>query len=337
MSPRIKYLDSSRGIAALIVFFSHFQLIFLPQFSGSWLSFTPVKFLFDGEAAVLYFFILSGYVLTKSLQKLDSLSLQGYIQFIVRRVLRIYPAFLISLLLYFLIIPHLAIPSGWAYAYWKFGQDTINMLKQALLLVRIPNDPGLRWLPHDWTLSIEISLSFLLPLLALSFRRSPVIILITIYSCIKFLRLDPFVFDFALGVFIASSEKKLLTFASRVNMGLIIALAAILICGGYLIPNFGKYADHLLIHHKSLGLSLLLIFILSNQSVQRNLNRISLFGKISYSFYLIHLLMLLLFFNIFSSGILIFITSILSTILLSYIFFLFIEKPFIKIGHKLTF
>ncbi|MDR0805262.1 MAG: acyltransferase family protein [Enterobacteriaceae bacterium] len=72
-------LDSIRGIACLIVVFSHLSLVFFPQlhlFSVDknvpksnilqYIHELPFGFLYSGTAAVYCFFTLSGYVLARS-------------------------------------------------------------------------------------------------------------------------------------------------------------------------------------------------------------------------------------------------------------------------------
>ncbi|MFO1152906.1 MAG: acyltransferase [Rhodospirillales bacterium] len=69
---KIEQLESLRGLAALIVFFSHFMLAFAPQrhgyipgaIEGSNLMETPLFFLINGTASVSLFFVLSGFVLS---------------------------------------------------------------------------------------------------------------------------------------------------------------------------------------------------------------------------------------------------------------------------------
>ena len=64
-----------RGIAAFVVFLFHFLLGFAPQYHGqeaataipgSNLFETPFFFLINGHAAVMFFFVLSGFVLSYS-------------------------------------------------------------------------------------------------------------------------------------------------------------------------------------------------------------------------------------------------------------------------------
>jgi len=74
---RVYYFDGLRGVAALIVVFSHVLLLFYPStFNGkisnshgtfieSWYAFSPLNIFSNGDFMVCIFFVLSGYVLGK--------------------------------------------------------------------------------------------------------------------------------------------------------------------------------------------------------------------------------------------------------------------------------
>src|SRR5208337_3294666 len=76
--PRIAYLESIRGLAALQVLLLHFLAAFAPGLvfalpAGATVAFyihlSPLYFLYDGYSAVYIFFVLSGYVLTRSFER----------------------------------------------------------------------------------------------------------------------------------------------------------------------------------------------------------------------------------------------------------------------------
>ena len=77
-TPRIGYLESIRGLAAVQVLLLHFLAAFAPGlvFSlpagaviASYIHLSPLYFLYDGYSAVYIFFALSGYVLTRSFER----------------------------------------------------------------------------------------------------------------------------------------------------------------------------------------------------------------------------------------------------------------------------
>lgn len=77
-APRIAYLESIRGLAALQVLLLHFLAAFAPELVFSlpagaalagYIHLSPLYFLYDGYSAVYIFFTLSGYVLTRSFER----------------------------------------------------------------------------------------------------------------------------------------------------------------------------------------------------------------------------------------------------------------------------
>ena len=77
-APRIAYLESIRGLAALQVLLLHFLAAFAPDLVFSlpagaaiagYIHLSPLYFLYDGYSAVYIFFALSGYVLTRSFER----------------------------------------------------------------------------------------------------------------------------------------------------------------------------------------------------------------------------------------------------------------------------
>src|SRR6202011_2052171 len=77
-TPRIAYLESIRGLAALQVLLLHFLSAFAPclvftpppdAIVARTVHLSPLYFLYDGYSAVYIFFVLSGYVLTRSFER----------------------------------------------------------------------------------------------------------------------------------------------------------------------------------------------------------------------------------------------------------------------------
>src|ERR1700688_4423193 len=76
--PRIAYLESIRGLAALQVLLLHFLGAFAPDLVVSlpagagiagYIHLSPLYFLYDGYSAIYIFFALSGYVLTRAFER----------------------------------------------------------------------------------------------------------------------------------------------------------------------------------------------------------------------------------------------------------------------------
>lgn len=80
-SRRVSHLDGLRGLAALTVVIFHYLSAFVPALTPDetanphWLSDTPLAVLFNGPFAVVVFFVLSGFVVSKAAHKSDPLPL----------------------------------------------------------------------------------------------------------------------------------------------------------------------------------------------------------------------------------------------------------------------
>ncbi|MES5896735.1 acyltransferase family protein [Bacillus cereus group sp. RP43] len=106
MKRHLVQLDSLRGMAAMTVVFGHLLYIypyFEPNTSKSmdyfWLNivkYSPLHIIFDGHAAVILFFVLSGFVLALPYYR-ENFRLQ-YIPYVVRRFFRIYVPYIITLI-----------------------------------------------------------------------------------------------------------------------------------------------------------------------------------------------------------------------------------------------
>jgi peptidoglycan/LPS O-acetylase OafA/YrhL len=339
---RYDYLDSSRGIAATAVMLAHFQLTVVPLQNNSPFFKSPLAIITDGQSAILYFFILSGFVLTMSLKKNEEFSLVNYMKFIVSRIFRIFPAFIFTLLFTFLIINFFKErPGGWISQFWNEQVSTVSLITQSFLIKRIPNESVLRLIPQDWTLTIEIAISFLLPLLAYASWKNSVLLLITVYGAVKFLSLDPFVFDFSCGIFIAVNKTFLQQKWQTLKWkGVILIAALLLICADYLFPAELIRADVLLIHHKSWGLVIFLWALISSRKIQKvfSTKPLVFLGRISYSFYLLHLILLMIVAVIFpeSNPAILFLIYFAVTIAFSFLIFKTIEIPFIRMAKRLS-
>jgi peptidoglycan/LPS O-acetylase OafA/YrhL len=78
---RVNHLDGLRGIAALTVVVFHYLSAFVPALTPDqtanpyWLSDTPLAVVFNGPFAVVVFFVLSGFVVSKAAHRNDPLPL----------------------------------------------------------------------------------------------------------------------------------------------------------------------------------------------------------------------------------------------------------------------
>lgn len=102
---RLECLDGVRGVAALVVVVFHYLSAFVPALTSDqtsdpyWLADTPLAILFNGPFAVVVFFVLSGFVISKSAVKRFHLPLT-----IASRYLRLTVPMLASVLIAWLLL-----------------------------------------------------------------------------------------------------------------------------------------------------------------------------------------------------------------------------------------
>jgi peptidoglycan/LPS O-acetylase OafA/YrhL len=177
---RIASLDGLRGWAALSVMFNHMAQV-LPFIWAAFsnephsrlahlITFTPAHLFWAGGEAVALFFVLSGYVLSAPYWQGVG---RSYPTFLIRRVFRIYPAFLASC-----IFAHVAadlatyhpIPdaSSWFNAYWHKPSGMADLISAALM----GYGPQLNLNPALWSLVCEMRISVVFPIIIWLMRRT---------------------------------------------------------------------------------------------------------------------------------------------------------------------
>ena len=180
--PRLDYLDSLRGIAALIVVFSHFALMVpeavrdpIASLSAGLQSpqnlaiYSLWKLHMLARSGVILFFILSGFVLARSL----SVKHTPYLAYVVKRFFRIYPALLVTVLLSYAL--HLIIgfthpvSSDWL----KTEVCDVDLSLKTLLkhLLLWGTDGSIVLDGAIWSLVHELRISLIFPVILWTVRR----------------------------------------------------------------------------------------------------------------------------------------------------------------------
>lgn len=153
----IRCMEGMRGLAVTAVFCVHYATFSLPYASHSGLAPVMQALHQIGNAGVDLFFVLSGYLIYGA-----ALKRPPYFSFMKRRIRRIYPAFMAVFSIYLLIsftIPHESkIPAGWWPAF-------IFIAENALLLPGIFPLP--RLIPVAWSLSYELLYYIVIPVLVM--------------------------------------------------------------------------------------------------------------------------------------------------------------------------
>src|SRR4051794_25695494 len=165
-------LESMRGIAALIVAAHHGMVAFASLPDDRPIVLSAIHDLLwsrmtNPGLAVLFFFVLSGYVLGQSLERDPN-----YVRFIVRRAFRILPAFLVSLLFAYacVILIRIDPPPSDLTEFFKrpfWPVPTVEQLKDNLVFRS-------SWINGPtWSIYWEIVGSIYLPFLVYLHRRMP--------------------------------------------------------------------------------------------------------------------------------------------------------------------
>jgi peptidoglycan/LPS O-acetylase OafA/YrhL len=159
-------LQSIRGIAALIVLASHCCTYYVVP---GWFTLTRMS-LANGEASVVVFFVLSGFVLTNQLSR-ETVDLRSAAVFYVRRLFRIYPALWAASLvaLFYVAFIHWRIPVADTSAWFqdRFKAERFTPLGIAASMAGV-----LAFLlPPVWTIFAELMGSLLMPLIVSSATR----------------------------------------------------------------------------------------------------------------------------------------------------------------------
>lgn len=138
---RFEHIDAMRAIAVLFVIWTHYAELLAPLASSQqWLDALQRSFNF-GRVGVVIFFGISGMLIPNSLQGTVA---DGTRKFLIRRFMRLYPAFWLS------------IPIGYL-AYWTLFQQKMGSIGILANLTMIPTAFGFDTIMgHYWTLETEL-------------------------------------------------------------------------------------------------------------------------------------------------------------------------------------
>jgi peptidoglycan/LPS O-acetylase OafA/YrhL len=296
---RFDYLDSVRGLAAFCVLICHINQVF----GEGGMSAETARFyniLFNGHHAVSVFFVLSGLVLSYKYLKIPEFSL-NYKDFAWRRFYRLFPAYW-----FFLIVLYLLTRQEHAFA--KI-EEVLNYIEEAFLYRNRAQIFG-----GGWTLNIEMAVSLLMPILVLTMRHSRQwFFYLTLISLVLTAYYTVFLFHFCLGVWLAADFSTIQSgkYRSHWLYRYRYAFVPVWLClfsGYYVFEGLDKteflriFVDLTGFHwHQVSGLMafLLLIWIIGSERWQQFLRwqPFLWLGKISYSLYLVHWLVIFVWVN----------------------------------------
>ncbi|MFK8013045.1 MAG: acyltransferase family protein [Marinicellaceae bacterium] len=358
MHNRFENIDALRGIAALLVVWQHSSEMFIKQIGvaqhGIFLA-EIAKELDFGRIGIICFFLISGFVIPSSLKTDDN---SGLKKFAIRRFFRLYPAYWVSIVMVVLISSfYTSIPSS------------ITILANSTMIQGVFQQPHLNGL--YWTLQVEL-IFYLLCAILFFFNRlhndKSIFVLIVIFFSIfvimqclplitanplkmhKEVQLLPYLLSIMfLGAFyrkiydnLAQNKKNPITLkkyvfvATFMCLGLPLTLLTLSFLKIEIVADSFRFgAGH------SLGFVLFFLGIIFIKKAPRF---ILFLGLISYSLYLFHPMVMRIMvqltknnsiFQGFHVSVYILATTLFS-ILLAYTIYTFVEKPALKLSHRIT-
>ena len=169
-----KFVDGMRGLAALAVAFLHASLF--TGYEGDVARDYPLmaKIFFLGNYAVAIFIVLSGFVLMLPIAKAPGLKIRrGTWTYLKRRAMRILPPYLISLLIFgvlILCVPLLQTPSGTAWDS-KIPVTIDGVIAHLFVVHNLNADWAYQINGPAWSIGTEWQLYFALPFMILPIWR----------------------------------------------------------------------------------------------------------------------------------------------------------------------
>jgi len=303
----LDYLESIRGVAALSVVLFHYTQAYDGPRLVWFFTHTPLAVICDGTAAVSLFFVLSGLVLsyrhfrTSRTPDLSKFHIGAYA---VARVCRIWLPYVVISLISALFSRQIFAryntsppPTDWLIFFFKnpHWPLSIRWMLGEIQIFRFET-PSL--LPQGWTLSIELALSILVPFgVMLASRRTSWLIVVVLMLTIS-MHGTAFLAHFAAGILIAKYFNDIQDWMSRHRLarwGTLIIGILFYTLRSTLDREWGWPGPAKIWLASGFGAALILCGVLGSDFLKRAFSHRSLrfLGRISYSLYLVHMLVLL--------------------------------------------
>jgi peptidoglycan/LPS O-acetylase OafA/YrhL len=360
---RYHALDSLRGIAAFIVVIYHCLLVIpalepalfgygtpvyaMPDIWTGILTLIPFRILWAGREAVIFFFVLSGFVLTLPFIQEHP---PRYVGFIVKRFFRLYVPFAIMIILaaaaWITVGPQgRSDLSGWFAASWS-EEPAISVVLRHLAMF---GDMSLNNV--SWTLVVEWRVALLFPLLVLMTRLSPLatvigaVALVIIYqsSSTEAIRVPYTLYYFiyfVIGILVALYLEPLLAWIRRLGTagtaGLWIAFYVLLNLR-WLTPLGVPLADI----GNGIAAALVIGLVLTSPRVQNVLmvRPLKWLGMVSYSLYLVHVPLLMAIIYLSPESVPVYFALLIvppASLLIAFVFYRLVEHPSMRVGRTVA-
>ncbi|CAG9719557.1 acyltransferase family protein [Clostridium neonatale] len=372
-----KSLDGLRGVAAFIVVIHNYLLGFYPStYSGNMdtirtnsgidatLASTPINILYNGNVSVCIFFVLSGYVLSYKFFKYSDKNI--ITSSAIRRYLRLMIPVLFSIIVAYVFMKFklfynsdVAIITGsdwWLANFYNFTPNIFEMLKQGAYGVFFLNESSYNAVL--WTMHYELFGSFVVFGIISIFgniRNRSIIYIVCIL-----LTYNTYYLAFILGIILSDANSNCDKFINSFNskyLKIFLLVIGLILCSYpsgidvketiYEYMRIPKIDDIVAFYH-ILGSFLIIIILLKSDILKRffALKIPLFFGKISFSMYIIHLIILCSFssflfskiinnFRYYQAFIIMLMISLIIIILISYYIYKYVDCIAIKLSKKI--
>jgi peptidoglycan/LPS O-acetylase OafA/YrhL len=158
-------LDALRGFAAVAVVIAHTTIVGLYNVEPYWtyLKWSPLRVFWSGHQAVILFFVLSGFALSRMLESIKG---ESYFSYLSSRIVRLYPPYLASVIVaalaYWLL---LKLGFNWEKGWLNLSKPVLDqeVLINHLLMIGSFDTNSIN--PPIWSLVHEMRLSIVFPLI----------------------------------------------------------------------------------------------------------------------------------------------------------------------------
>jgi peptidoglycan/LPS O-acetylase OafA/YrhL len=349
MKEHLKGLDSLRAIAALIVVFSHLELLKGQNHIENIFEVVP-----SGHIGVILFFVLSGFLISFLLMKeLEINQKISFRNFYMRRILRIWPLYYLIIILSFLLN--------------ESSNSTMSYLLCITIFPNVAHAIGEGWAssPQIWSIGVEEQFYLIWPIILsmiFTFRKKllPIILIsfILIFTLLPhalgfinvrffqseyMLTIERFFYGtkyncLAIGAFIGiayANRKKWVNLLNNNFIFIPITIITLLMWGFNVV--FVHFNDEVF----AILFALLILGAIGSETIKIDTNISKFLGKISYGIYMYHWLIIILVMkflpfqeNTSFYNLKLYFLVFGLTIFVSWFSFVFFEKKFLKLKIK---
>jgi peptidoglycan/LPS O-acetylase OafA/YrhL len=337
---QIPELQSLRGIAAAVVLFHHASFLFITGQSFHFWS----EAIFNAHAAVMLFFVLSGYVLSGSLNK-SRINLESVLNFCISRAFRIFPEIWAASMIagLYLLFVHRSLPtvgeSAW-YARYFTSPPGIAGITKAFCCA------GNALVPPMWSVRVELVASAASPFIVLAVRRGFGPFLLATSATLALAAGSTslvYLLSFTLGVMASEFQGQI---GKRIASWWTLLAATLLTLGFRLLSpawrfdaNYHALAPMLV---ESAASALLIMSIVARAPAFLRSTALTRLGDLSYSLYLIHFAVMsalakgigLLPYSGDVQAVILIASTFGATLPLAHLSYEWIERPGISIGKR---